>query len=155
MFPISSVTHGVTQNKKGTRLKEFDKWNEVKKTTEQSNMKLSIKSREIYWTKIGQNIGNEQYGKGEEFTRPVIVIRQLTSDLFVGVPTTSATKENNDYFHNINYTHTKTKDSVTSSAMILQVKVFSKKRVLNKIGTVNKIEFNTIVDKLKLLVDPT
>ncbi len=39
--------------------------------------------------------------------------------------------------------------------MILQQKVFSKKRLLSKIGTVNKEEFKMIVTKPKRLIDPT
>ena len=39
--------------------------------------------------------------------------------------------------------------------MILQQRVFSKKRLLSKIGTVDKKEFEYIVEKLKRLIDPT
>ena len=132
----------------------YDVWNSVKKKTEKSNRKLGIKSREIFWLKIGKNIGHEEYGKGQEFVRPVIVIRQLTSDLFVGVPTTTTKKDDNDYFHNINYVNRK-KVEVHSVAMLLQFRTFSKKRLLSKIGTVQKNEFDVIVDKLKGVIDPT
>ena len=132
----------------------YDVWNSVKKKTEKSNRKLGIKPREIFWLKIGKNIGHEEYGKGQEFVRPVIVIRQLTSDLFVGVPTTTTKKDDNDYFHNINYVNRK-KVEVHSVAMLLQFRTFSKKRLLSKIGTVQKNEFDEIVDKLKGVIDPT
>ncbi len=135
-------------------MQEFDRWNEVKKETAKNKMKLSIKSRDIYWAKIGQNIGHEEYGKGKDFLRPIVVIRQLTSDLFIGVPTTTTAKEDNDYFHNINYTD-KTNIKINSTAMLLQLKVFSKKRLLNKIGTVDKQKFKIITEKLKSLIDPT
>lgn len=39
--------------------------------------------------------------------------------------------------------------------MILQVKVFSIKRLMNKIGMVNKKDFNEIVLKLRDIVSPT
>lgn len=135
-------------------MQEYDKWNEVKKETVKTKMRLSIKPRAIYWAKIGQNIGHEEYGKGKNFLRPIVVIRQLTSDLFIGVPTTSTKKENNDYFHSICYKN-KLQEITYSSVMLLQVKAFSKKRLLNKIGTVNKEEFKMITDKLKRLIDPT
>jgi mRNA interferase MazF len=135
-------------------MQEYDKWNEVKKETVKSVMRLTIKPRDIYWAKIGQNIGHEEYGKGDNFLRPIIVVRQPTSDLFLGVPTTSTKKEDNDYFHRINYKN-KLEENTNSSAMLLQLKAFSKKRLLNKIGTVNKDEFKIIIDKLKRLVDPT
>ncbi len=135
-------------------MKEYDEWNEIKKVTSKTKIKFTIKPREIFWAKIGQNIGDEEYGKGENFLRPIIVIRQLTSDLFIGVPTTTTSKENNDYFHNIYYLN-RLQENINSSAMILQVKVFSKKRLLNKIGYVKKEEFEIIKSKLKRLIDPT
>ncbi len=135
-------------------MKQFDKWNEVKKRTDEIKRNLKLRPRDIFWLKIGQNIGHEEFGKGKEFLRPVVVIRQLTSDLFVGVPTTTTKKESNDYFHNINYINHK-KEVVHSVAMLLQFKTYSKKRLLSKMGTVNKNEFDVIVEKLKRIIDPT
>ncbi len=136
-------------------MNQFDEWNEVKKFTHSSKVQLTIKPRDIFWTKIGQNIGHEEYGKGKDFLRPVIVIRQLTSDLFIGIPTTTSDKQDNDYFHNIVYVDKNTKVGVNSIAMLLQMKVFSKKRLFNKLGTVSKNEFTMIIDKLKGMIDPT
>ena len=133
---------------------DFDNWNEVKKETQNKNFILTIKKREIYWAKIGLNIGHEQYGKGKDFVRPVIVIRQLTSDLFIGVPTTTSIKDDSDYFHKITYKDDLNR-TVSSSAMILQQKVFSKKRLLNKIGKTDLESFAKIKEKLKRLIDPT
>jgi hypothetical protein len=42
-----------------------------------------------------------------------------------------------------------------AKAILLWGKVFSKKRLLSKIGTVNKEEFKIILSKLKRLIDPT
>ena len=44
---------------------------------------------------------------------------------------------------------------VKSSAMILQVKVFSTKRLMNRIGIVDKENFKMIQEKIKKLVGPT
>ena len=32
-----------------------------------------IHNRDIFWVRIGYNVGHEQFGKGEHFTRPVLV----------------------------------------------------------------------------------
>jgi len=135
-------------------MKKYDDWNEVKKHTINNKRKLGIKEREIFWLKIGQNIGDEEYGKGELFSRPVIVIRKLTNDLFLGVPTTSTLKENNDYFHNINYLD-KNSNNISSVAMLLQLKAFSKKRITSKIGKVTLDDFKVIQGKLVKLIVPT
>jgi len=132
---------------------EFDKWNKVKKATHKIERKLTIKPREIYWLRIGQNIGHEEFGKGKDFLRPVIVVRQLTKELFIGIPTTTSTKENNNYFHNIQYTNKKY-ETINSVAMILQFRVFSKKRLLNKIAMLDKKYFSEIIEKLKEIIDP-
>lgn len=136
-------------------MNQFDEWNEVKKFTHSSKVQLTIKPRDIFWTKIWQNIGHEEYGKGKDFLRPVIVIRQLTSDLFIGIPTTTSDKQDNNYFHNIVYVDKNTKVGVNSVAMLLQMKVFNKKRLFNKLGTISQNEFTMIIDKLKDMIDPT
>lgn len=133
-------------------MQEYDKWNEVKKETIQNKRKLGIKVREIFWVKIGQNIGDEEYGKGEMFSRPVIVVRQLTSDLFLGVPLTSTLKDD-DYFHQFEFNSKKC--IVKNSAMILQLRTFSKKRITDKIGKVNMEDFKKIQDKITRMIIPT
>ncbi len=131
----------------------YDEWNEVKKETNKNKRKLGIKTREIFWAKIGQNIGSEEYGKDKNFARPVIILRKLTSDLFIGIPFTSKLK-NNDYFHTFEYIN-KQNRLTKNSAMILQLKVFSIKRLMNKIGIVNKNDFQEIVIKCHKLISPT
>ncbi len=126
----------------------FDEWNEVKKETQQNgSCDFRIKPKEIYWAKIGCNVGDEQYGKGKFFSRPVLNIRQLTRDLFIGVPTTTTQKDDSEYKDNHN------KD-IKSSCMILQVRTFSKKRLTNKIGKIDKKDFIKIVGKLRDLFPP-
>lgn len=61
-------------------MKRFDKWNEVKKETDVNRFRVGIKPREIFWVKIGVNVGDEEYGKGEEFVRPVILVRQRKAE---------------------------------------------------------------------------
>ena len=134
-------------------MKDYDEWNEVKKETSIKNIKIGIKPREIFWVKIGQNIGSEEYGKGKNFTRPVIIIRKLTKELFIGIPTTTTLKTN-DYFHQFEY-HSKKDGDIEVSAMILQFKVFSTKRLTNRIGMINKDDFEKILEKSRKLFAPT
>ncbi|MFK5975306.1 MAG: type II toxin-antitoxin system PemK/MazF family toxin [Sulfurovum sp.] len=134
-------------------MENFDRWNGIKKSTEKekNNIKLGIRPRDIFWAKIGQNIGTEEYGKNKNFSRPLIVIRKLTSDLFIGIPVTSTIK-NNDYFHSFEYEN-RANGVVTNSAMILQVKTYSIKRLMNKAGVINKNDFAEIIEKSKKLFD--
>jgi len=133
-------------------MQDYDKWNQVKKETQNSKRKLSIKSREIFWAKIGKNIGDEEYGKGKVYSRPVLIIRQLTNDLFIGVPLTTTLK-NNDYFYQFQFN---IKDGISkNSAMLLQLRAFSKKRLTSKIGKMNLTDFEEVQKKLIKLIVPT
>ncbi|DAB39142.1 MAG TPA: toxin-antitoxin system protein, partial [Sulfuricurvum kujiense] len=62
-------------------MKKFDEWNEVKKDTDYNTRIIGIKPREIFWAKIGENVGYEQNGKGDNFARPVLIIKKLTKEL--------------------------------------------------------------------------
>lgn len=135
-------------------LKNYDDWNHVKKSTNKNKRKLGIKPREIFWAKIGQNVGFEQNGKGKNFARPVIIIRKLTSELFIGIPTTTTYRESNNYFHSFTY-YDVDKNILNVTALILQLKVFSTKRLMNKIGMINKNDFYIVVQKSKSLIGPT
>ena len=43
--------------------KDFDSWNELKKTLETQEKQILFKEREIWWTSIGINVANESCGK--------------------------------------------------------------------------------------------
>jgi mRNA interferase MazF len=133
--------------------KTYDNWNNVKKQTILNTRKLGIKPREIFWLKLGQNIGSEEYGKDKNFARPVLIIRKLTSDLFIGIPLISTLKDN-DYFHKFEYQN-KQNGIVKNSAMILQFRTFSIKRLMNKIGVINNVDFEIVVKKAKNIISPT
>jgi len=134
-------------------MNKFNEWNEVKKKTQDNQRKLGIKPRDIFWAKIGQNIGSEEYGKNDNFARPVIIVRKLTHDLFIGIPLTSTIKDN-DYFHSFEYNN-KSNGLTENSAMILQVRTFSIKRLMNKTGVISKKDFEIVIEKSKGLFSPT
>ena len=134
-------------------MSKFDEWNIVKKNTQNNERKLGIKPRDIFWAKIGQNIGSEEYGKNNNFARPVIIVRKLTHDLFIGIPLTSTIKDN-DYFHSFKYNN-KSNGLTENSAMILQVRTFSIKRLMNKTGVISKEDFEIVIEKSKGLFSPT
>ena len=130
----------------------FDIWNEIKKETHKKQNNVGFKEREIFWLRLGKNIGNEEYGKGNEFQRPVLIVRKLTKEIFIGVPLTSTLK-NNDYFHTFLY---KGRNGfIENSAMILQLKTFDKNRLVTRIGMINKEEFQKINEKIVRLFIPS
>ena len=79
--------------------KEFDNWNEVKKSTNIDKVIRNFKEREIFYMKMGQNVGFEQNGKGENFVRPVIILKKFNKEMFFGVPLSSQYKEGKFYYN--------------------------------------------------------
>ncbi len=99
----------------------FDKWNELKKKLNKKKKELKFRSRDIFFMSIGKNIGYEQHGKGKEFIRPVLILRKLSKETFLGIPLTSKEKVGNYYF---SFKHRGKK----STAMFNQIRVFDIKR---------------------------
>jgi mRNA interferase MazF len=73
-------------------MKEFDEWNKVKQAFEKKDTKLFFKEREIWWTALGHNIGQEENGKNKNFERPVLILKKISRNLFIGIPTTTKYK---------------------------------------------------------------
>ena len=125
---------------------KFDLWNEVKKTTNKKNYPLHFKEREIYFMRVGKNIGFEQNGKGEYFLRPVLVLRKFNKFFFVGIPLTS--QANEDMFH-FKFSF---KEGKSSYAILSQIRAFDANRLERKIGKIDNKNFKILKDKLRELL---
>ncbi|EKU10086.1 type II toxin-antitoxin system PemK/MazF family toxin [Campylobacter showae] len=130
---------------------KFDEWNEVKKTTNsQSPKKIKIKVGSIYWVRVGQNVGSETYGKGDEFIRPVLVVNKIYIsefiNAFIGIPLSSKTKDKSGYLYH-KFTTTKGKANV---ALLAQIRIFDARRVSDYYkGKILNADFEAIKEKLK------
>jgi mRNA interferase MazF len=72
--------------------KDFNRWNEDKKTIERATFIDFVHMREVWWCTLGVNLGREQDGNEEFFERPVLVIRKFNQDMVLVVPLTSQPK---------------------------------------------------------------
>lgn len=83
--------------------KDFDRWNEVKKQLEHEAVTpLAFpQNGEVWICTLGKNLGREQNGGLEDFSRPVLVIRKFNNEMFWVVPLTTKQKQIVFYF---NYT---------------------------------------------------
>jgi hypothetical protein len=81
-------------------LEVFDEWNEEKKKIQQQineekslteeekkDKRVYINEREVWYMKLGQNLGSESNGK-KFFRRPALVIKKVGSMFFVAPMTT-------------------------------------------------------------------
>ena len=114
--------------------KSFDEWNEVKKNINTLDKNINLKEGNIYLISIGKNIGNESYGKGGIFLRPVLVLKKLGHNYFIGIPLTSK-KKVGSYFFEFSY-----KDK-PSYAMFNQIKTINSKRILKYHGKIKQNDF--------------
>lgn len=131
----------------------LNEWNEEKKIlAAKVPSRLFINPREIWFTKMGQNIGFEQNGKSN-FTRPVIVIKKV-GNLFFTVALSTKIKPLNRFYHRLGPTlFYKKKHQERSSTIILsQVRVMDKRRFQEKIGIIEIGEFNSIKQKITELL---
>jgi mRNA interferase MazF len=122
--------------------KDFDKWNEIKKETENFSDVFGIHEREIWWASLGINIGVETNGKNKRYERPVIVIRKFNRQMVWIVPTTSRTK--NEIFHKKFLF-----GGETYFACLTQIRTLSSKRFLRKVGMISDTDFSEIVLRIK------
>jgi len=128
-------------------VKQFNKWNKIKKKIDIKTTKIVVpKEREVYWASVGENIGNEQNGKGDIFSRPVLIIKRFSKSMFFGVPLSTQTKKGT-FFYNFTFLNN------PSNALIVQGRLFDSKRLENRIGMISKDDFEDIKKNLKELLD--
>jgi len=79
-------------------MKDFSNWNILKQELDDKDNAPLFKEREIWWCSVGVNVGYEIFGKDEQFTRPVLVLRKFSKFTFFGLPLTSSKKDFPSYF---------------------------------------------------------
>ncbi|OGG58937.1 hypothetical protein A3C89_03560 [Candidatus Kaiserbacteria bacterium RIFCSPHIGHO2_02_FULL_50_50] len=114
--------------------KEFDAWNARKKITEQEINRLYT-AREVWWCRLGENIGTEQNGKGEWFARPCIIMRGFGPDACLVVPISTSAR-NHPMRPSVGVV-----DGKNARANISQIRVIDTKRLAQRIGFLEEAEF--------------
>lgn len=98
---------------------------------------MSIKEGEVYWCSLGENVGDEENGKGDSFRRPILIIKKFNNHLVWGIPMSTKLKQNPYYMTVL------LKGSV-QSALISQLRTLDTKRLSGKIGYIRREDFYTI-----------
>lgn len=122
--------------------KEFDKWIEKKKGCHyQIKTPPLFKERDIWWISVGVNVGFEEDGKNDNFVRPVLVVKKFNRELFLGMPMSTKLKDNKYYIP----VSVKKK---TVSVMTSQLRVFSSKRIWNKLAELDEGDFFRVLEEI-------
>ena len=122
--------------------KDFDKWNELKKKLEITEVKIFANTREVWWCSLGLNVGTELCGKNEFFERPVLVMKVFNQNTIKIIPLTSKEKKGKYYFE-LNF------NQIKSFASLSQIKTISTKRLSRKIGRLDKKQFERLINFYK------
>lgn len=117
--------------------KHFDTWNEVKKQTHDEQIRLYT-VREVWWCRLGVNVGSEQDGSGALFLRPAVIIRAFGANACLVVPLTTSARE-----HPLRIS-VGIVDGREARANISQIRVVDTRRLVEKIGFLEKEIFMSL-----------
>jgi len=129
----------------------FDDWNGLKQDIHfdvDTDKIPFFHEREIMWIHLGQNVGTEIYGKGDDHMRPVLILKKFKNS-FLGVPLTSKVKakDNPFFFYLGEFGVYREK----SWACLSQLRFFDARRIAYKMRAPNKIG-ESIFDELKIKI---
>jgi mRNA interferase MazF len=131
-------------------IKEFDRWNTIKKKIDSSKTAHEFfpKIGEVWMMSLGINIGYEQDGSGDNFSRPALVVKKFNNKIYWIVPLSSIQKKL-DFYHN--YTDP---DKNKVSAILAQMRLISIKRFKRKLYSMDESELSVIISKLCQFLNP-
>lgn len=118
--------------------KDFWKWHTEKEKIDEAKGTALFHEREVWWCTLGTNIGFEQDGGSELFTRPVVVLSKFNLDACLVVPLTAKPKTGLYYFPVGNVSD---REAV---AVLSQIRFVDRKRLAMKITTLDKRTFQAL-----------
>jgi mRNA interferase MazF len=126
-------------------MEDFNSWNELKKKIEAdiSSPDKFPKEGEVWMSNVGRNIGFEQNGSGDNFSRPVLIVKKFNNHMFWAVALSTKQKDLDFYFNYIDPNNQKV------SAILAQMKLISVKRLKRNLYNVPRETFEEISQKLK------
>lgn len=118
-------------------IKIFVDWFIFKTDLETNKQRPLFNEREVWMAHTGVNIGFEQDGKGKSFLRPVLVLKKLTSNNFIGLPLSTSLKNGSWY----------TKSLIKGKEgryLLNQVRLFDAKRLAYLEERIDEKEFKRV-----------
>jgi mRNA interferase MazF len=109
-------------------------WCKVKIFLREKGRNVIFGERELWWCRVGMNIGAEIFGKGRQFTRPVLIFKKLSKDSFLGIPLTSQPKAGSWYVR-------VPCAGIDASLTLSQIRIFDARRLMARIEKVTEADF--------------
>ncbi|HEY9582711.1 MAG TPA: type II toxin-antitoxin system PemK/MazF family toxin [Candidatus Paceibacterota bacterium] len=126
--------------------KDFLKWHKCKQVIQNEHPRLFFHEQDIWFCHLGENVGVEQDGRGDEYMRPVIVLKKFNNEVFWAVPLTMTQKKNKYYFA------FKFKEGEVSTAILSQLRLIDAKRLRYKMGVISKGDSDGLKGKIRQLL---
>lgn len=108
---------------------------------------MFFQEREIWFCSLGVNVGYEQDGSGEEFLRPVIIVKKFNNEIFFAVPLTRGKKKDRPFYFKFSF-----RARIQSIAILSQMRLIDAKRLRYKVGTVSEADFKALKSKIRRLL---
>ena len=109
-------------------------WCEVKISLWDRQQRVVFHQGEVWWCSIGMNVGEEAFGKGDKFRRPILIFKKFTNDSFLGLPITSFGEEGGWYVPVMIADR-------PNWVMLNQARILDKKRLGSKVAIVSYVDF--------------
>lgn len=124
---------------------DFDSWNELKKKIDEENNQTDRfpKEGEVWMSAFGKNIGFEQNGSGDNFSRPVLIIKKFNNLMFWSLPLSTKQKDFDFYYNFTDHNDKKV------SAILAQLKLLSLKRLKRKLYDISDNDVEKIKVRLR------
>lgn len=123
-------------------IKHFIDWIITKIIIDKKERKdIIINEYQVFWCLLGENVGDEENGKGEIFRRPVLIFKKFNNNIFWGIPLSTKIKDNKYYVKIL------LKDEYVS-AMVSQLRILDTRRLDEYIGYISRVDFNKIQNRI-------
>lgn len=126
--------------------KDFYNWHIAKQNMHEESSRSFFKEREVWFCRVGVNVGFEQDGSGDDFLRPVLVIKRFNKTVCWAVPLTRTNKKDARYYHPFQF-----KGDI-SVAILSQLRLIDTKRLQYRAGIVDNDTFEGVRKKLRTLL---
>ncbi len=126
--------------------KDFQKWHDKKSQIDEIEKRPFFHEQEIWFCHLGTNIGFEQDGSGDDFQRPVVIVRKFNGEVCWVTPLSKTDKRNKYYFP------FQFDDKTTSVAILSQIRLLDARRLSRKIGAMKEDDFKKLINKIKALL---
>ena len=123
----------------------FDQRNIQKKDIHLQKQQIFFKERDVFFIRMWQNIRFEQNWKWIDFRRPIVIIKKFNNDVFWWIALSTKQKIWL-YYYNFSV------DDVQQYAIISQLRLYDKNRLVKKIWMIDSKSFFELKEKIKNLL---